>query len=92
MIDARELNKTRTTHQRTDDNFDKELWYVKAELAKGGSILAHAIDLARKAKKNFVELQEARNPLIPNQFQILVAAKCMAKKAELVDCYRFAKR
>jgi hypothetical protein len=49
MIDARELNKTRTTHQRTDDNVDKERRYVEAELAKGGSILANAMDLARKA-------------------------------------------
>ena len=82
MIDARELNKTRTTHQRTDDNVDKERLYVEAELAKGGSILTNAMDLARKAKEKFVELQQARNPLIPNEFQILVAAKCMAKKAE----------
>jgi hypothetical protein len=57
MIDARELNKTRTTHQRTDDNVDKERLYVEAELAKGGSILTNAMDLARKAKEKFVELQ-----------------------------------
>ena len=82
MIDARELNKTRITHQRTDKNVDKERLYVEAELAKGGSILANAMDLARKAQEKFVEQQEARNPLIPNEFQILVAAKCMAKKDE----------
>ena len=82
MIFVGELHKTRTTHQRTDDNVDKERRYVEAELAKGGSILTNAMDLARKAKEKFVELQEARNPLIPNEFQILVAAKCMAKKAE----------
>ena len=49
MIDARELNKTRTTHQRTDNSVDKERLYVEAELAKGGSILANAVDLPRKA-------------------------------------------
>ena len=49
MIDARELNKTRTTNQRTDENVDKERLYVEAELAKGGSILANAMNLARKA-------------------------------------------
>ncbi len=64
--------------------FDKELLYVEAELISGGSILANAMDLTRKAKEKFVELQMARNllPLIPNEFQILVAKKCMAKKAE----------
>jgi hypothetical protein len=49
MIDARELNKTRTTNQRTDENVDKERLYVEAELAKEGSILANAMNLARKA-------------------------------------------
>ncbi len=82
MIDARELHKTRTTHQRTDDYVDYERLYVKAELAKAGSILANAIDFARKAKEKFVELQDAINPLIQNEFKILVATKCMAKKAE----------
>ena len=43
------MSKTRTTHQRTDENVDKERLYVEAELAKGGSILANALNLARKA-------------------------------------------
>ncbi len=54
MIDARELNKTRTMHQRTDEKVDKERLYVEAELAKGGSILANAMDLARKTRKNLL--------------------------------------
>ncbi len=49
MIDARELNKTRTTHQHTVENLDKERLYVEAEITKGGSILANKMDLARKA-------------------------------------------
>ncbi len=69
------LIKIRTTHQRTVENVDKERLFVEAELANGGLILANATDFARKAKENSVELQEARNPLIPNEFQTLVAVK-----------------
>ena len=49
MIAAFELNKTRTNHQRTDDNVEKERLYVQAELDKGDAILVTAMDLARKA-------------------------------------------
>ena len=57
MIAAFELNKTRTNHQRTDDNVEKERLYVQAELDKGGEPLATAMELARKAQQQFVELQ-----------------------------------
>ena len=80
MIAAFELNKTRTNHQRTDDNVEKERLYVQAELDKGDTILVTAMDLARKAQKQFVELQSAKNHLVLNEFQILVAAKCMAQQ------------
>ena len=80
MIAAFELNKTRTNHQRTDDNVVKERLYVQAELDKGDTILFASMVLARKAQKQFVELQSAKNPLVLNDFQILVAAKCMAQQ------------
>jgi hypothetical protein len=80
MIAAFELNKTPTNHQRTDDNVEKERLYVQAELDKGDAILDTAMDLARKAQKQFVKMQSAKNPLVPNEYQILVAAKCMAQQ------------
>ena len=60
MIAAFELNKTRTNHQRTDDNVEKERLYVQTELDKGDTILVKSMDLARKAQKQFVELQSAK--------------------------------
>ena len=54
MIAAFELNKTRTNHQRTDDNVEKERLYVQAELDKGDTILVTSMDLARKAQKQFL--------------------------------------
>ena len=59
MIAAFELNKTRTNHQRTDDNVEKERLYVQAELEKGGALLVKATELAVKAQKQFLSSYQA---------------------------------
>ena len=59
-IAAFELNKTRTNHQRTDDNVEKERLYLQAELDKGGSLLVTAMELELRPRKSFLSSSRQR--------------------------------
>ena len=60
MIAAFELNKTRTNHQRTDDNVEKERLYVQAELDKGDAILIQQWILHVRPRNSLLSCSQQR--------------------------------